>query len=311
MPLTLRDKVFADDEPVVVSICCITYNHGRFITECIEGFLDQECDFRVEIIIHDDASTDGTAQIVKEYADRHPTIIRAILQDSNQYSKAVNPYYAYVFPAARGKYIAICDGDDYWSDPAKLARQANVLDENPEVVITYGPVKAWTASGETNSYRGGAKRDLSSQELKDPRPINTLTACFRNIFQGSDPPMFLRNSPIGDLTVWGILGYHGTGRYLADMPPANYRIHDGGILSMVTRNKQLMMTALAQLNMAAYHSEKNDLEATKRSLWRLMDFINKTEFVELIDIDPNRISLISVLRLWNKHRKRRRRTKKA
>ena len=72
-----------------------------------------------------------------------------------------------------------------------------------------------------------------------------------------------------------------------------------------------LIVALAQLNIAAYHSEKNDIEAAKRSLWRLMDFINRTGVVELIDIDPNRISLTSVLRLWNKHRKRRRRTKRA
>lgn len=117
-----RDKTFDDTAPVVVSICTIAYNQHAFIKECLEGFLDQECDFRVEIDIYNDASTDGTSDIINTYAARYPKIIRTIMQDENQYSKGVNPYYAYVFPAARGAYIAIFDGDDYWSDPAKLTR---------------------------------------------------------------------------------------------------------------------------------------------------------------------------------------------
>ena len=85
MKKALRDKTFDDNMPVVVSICTITYNHSKFITECIEGFLDQECDFRVEIIIYDDAANEGTSDIIKECALKHPTMIRAILLSENQY----------------------------------------------------------------------------------------------------------------------------------------------------------------------------------------------------------------------------------
>jgi len=311
MSVMLRHKTFAETDPVVLSICCITYNHEAFIKECIERFLDQECDFRVEIIIHDDASTDKTAQIVKDYADRYPTIIRTILQDANQYSKGVNPYYAYVFPAAQGTYLAICDGDDYWSDPAKLARQVAVLEAEPETVITYGPVRAITADGVEVAYGGGARRDLTPEELKEARPINTLTTCFRNIFRDASAPVFLRNSPIGDLTVWGILGHHGSGRYLSDMPPGNYRIHEGGILSLHTPNKQNMMTALAQLSLAAYHNEQEDVEATKKSLRRVMDFINDTGIARFDDVGIDDTSLRNTLRLWNRRRKLRRSARKA
>ena len=306
MTRALRDKTFDDTVPVVVSICTITYNHCDFITECIEGFLDQECDFRVEIIVHDDASNDGTSDIIKDYAARYPTLIRTIMQSENQYSKGVNPYYAYVFPAARGNYIAICDGDDYWSDPAKLARQVAVLEAEPDTAITYGPVRAFRKTGEEVSYVGGARRDLSPEDLKAARPINTLTVCFRNIFSDAPPPVFLRNSPIGDLTVWGMLGYHGGGRYLADMPPANYRIHEGGILSLLAPRKQIMMSAIAHLNLAAYHTERGDTAAAEQSLKITMNHVNDTGMVYFYDVNISDSSFRAMLRRWNRRRKLRR-----
>lgn len=303
MPPPLRYRTFTTDEPVRVSICSITYNHRHFIEACLEGFLDQECSFRVEIVVHDDASDDGTAEIVQDYATRYPTIVRPILQVENQYSKGVNPYYAYAFPAAQGEYIAICDGDDFWSDPAKLARQVAVLDAEPTTVITYGSVRAINEHGEVKGYKGGAERDLSSDELKAANPINTLTTCFRNIFCGAPPPVFLRNSPIGDLTVWGILGYHGTGRYLADMPRANYRIHEAGVLSLLRPQEQVLMTALAQLNLAAFHRNRGDMSASKRALKSAVKFMNGTGFVHFADMEPDEISFWKMLRLWRKGRR--------
>lgn len=103
---------FIQNSPLV-SICCTTYNHENFIREAIKGFLIQKTNFPVEIIIHDDASTDGTAIIVKEYADKHPELIIPIFQKENQYSKGVKPFLNYLIPKARGKYIDVCEGDDY------------------------------------------------------------------------------------------------------------------------------------------------------------------------------------------------------
>ena len=86
MTAPLRDREFGKDEPVKVSICAITFNHQDNIVQCLEGFLDQVSDFRIEVLIHDDASTDGTADIIRDYATRYPTIFRTILQTENQYS---------------------------------------------------------------------------------------------------------------------------------------------------------------------------------------------------------------------------------
>lgn len=304
MTAALKQKTFSDAEPVRVSICCITYNHRDYIIDCIEGFLEQETDFRVEIVIHDDASTDGTAEIIRDYATKYPTIVRSILQTENQYSKGVNPYYAYVFQKARGEYLALCDGDDYWSDPLKLSRQVAVLDVEPHTVITYGSVRAFDANGTIPDYQGGIRQSVTSEQLKAGVPLNTLTTCFRNIFKGCPPPIFLRNSPIGDLTVWGILGYHGEGRYLVDLAPANYRIHENGVLSLQNANKKNLMTALAQLNLAAFHAELADVAACKRSLLKLSMFLNATNMVTFKDISPGSISFRGALRLWLQSRKR-------
>lgn len=283
----LRNKIFQEQVPVKVSICTITYNHCNYIRECIEGFLEQETDFRVEIIIHDDASNDGTTKIINEYASRYPSIIRIITQSENQYSRGVNPYYAFVFPVAQGDYIAICDGDDYWNDPNKLTTQVTLLENEKDTSIVYGPVKAIDANGNEVAHSGGARWDLSPNELKSAPAINTLTVCFRNIFKNTPPPIFLRNSPIGDLTVWCLLGYHGRGRYLADLPPATYRVHNGGILSLVDPNKQKLMSAIAYLNIAAYNSDRKDITASVNALKKAINLINRTGIAHYFDADTN------------------------
>lgn len=123
------------DTPLV-SICSITYNHAPYIRQCLDGFLMQKTKFRYEIIIHDDASTDGTTEIIKEYAEKHPDLITPISQKENQYSKGIGGMYPrFCFPHAKGKYIALCEGDDYWTDPLKLQKQVDFLETNPDYVM--------------------------------------------------------------------------------------------------------------------------------------------------------------------------------
>lgn len=118
-----------------VSICCLAYNHESFIRQCLDGFLKQKTDFEFEVLIHDDASTDNTANIIKEYEQKYPDIIRPIYQTENKYQKGEPVTRKYQFPRARGKYIAMCEGDDYWTDEYKLQKQINFLEENPEYTL--------------------------------------------------------------------------------------------------------------------------------------------------------------------------------
>lgn len=122
----------------LVSICSITYNHEPYIRQCLDGFLMQKTNFKYEIIIHDDASTDGTAEVIKEYAEKYPNLIIPIFQTENQYSKGLRGFYArFIYPIAKGKYIAICEGDDYWTDPYKLQKQVDFLEANLEYGLVY------------------------------------------------------------------------------------------------------------------------------------------------------------------------------
>ena len=122
----------------MVSICCVTYNHFEYIKDCIEGFLMQKTNFEFEIIIHDDYSADGTLEILLEYEKKYPKKFKLVLQNENQWSKGVRGIFArFTFPMAKGKYIALCEGDDYWTDPLKLQKQVDFLEENEEYAAVF------------------------------------------------------------------------------------------------------------------------------------------------------------------------------
>lgn len=120
---------------VKVSILCLAFNHKEFIAQAIEGFLKQKTTFAYEIIIHDDASTDGTTEIIREYEQKYPDLIRPIYQTENQYSKGVSINKEFFLPKMRGEYVALCDGDDYWTDPQKLQKQVDALEAHPDCLM--------------------------------------------------------------------------------------------------------------------------------------------------------------------------------
>ena len=128
-------------QEIKVSICCAVYNHEKYLRKCLEGFLKQKTNFKFEILIHDDASTDHSAEIIQEYEKRYPDIIKPIYQIENQYSKGVKIGWKYQYPRANGRYIALCEGDDYWCDETKLQRQYEEMEKNKNASICVHAVR--------------------------------------------------------------------------------------------------------------------------------------------------------------------------
>lgn len=116
----------------LVSVFCTAYNHEKYIRRCLDGFIMQKTDFPFEVLVHDDASTDRTAEIIREYEEKYPEIIKPIFQAENQYSKKVKIFSAFLLPKARGEFVACCEGDDYWTDPLKLQKQVDAMRAHPE-----------------------------------------------------------------------------------------------------------------------------------------------------------------------------------
>jgi glycosyltransferase involved in cell wall biosynthesis len=116
-----------------VSIICNTYNHEKYIEDALKGFVMQQTTFPFEVLIHDDASTDGTAAIIRKYEKKYPELIKPIYQKVNQYSQGIKITQTFQLPRAGGRYIATCEGDDYWTDPKKLQKQYEAMEAHAEV----------------------------------------------------------------------------------------------------------------------------------------------------------------------------------
>lgn len=119
-------------DDIKVSVLCTVYNHAEFLRACLDGFVMQKTNFKFEVIIHDDASTDGSADIIREYAAKYPDIFVPIYQTENQYSKGGGIAKRFMNHKVRGKYVAWCEGDDCWTHPEKLQRQVDFLDSHPD-----------------------------------------------------------------------------------------------------------------------------------------------------------------------------------
>lgn len=187
---------------ILVSIACITYNHEKYIAEALDSFLMQKVNFKYEILIHDDASTDRTAEIIKSYHEKYPDIIKPILQEENKMSKGVKKVnYKYNHCRAKGKYIAICEGDDYWSDSDKLQIQVDYLEKHPECSMCFHASDIIEGSkGKVGEIRPYNKNCISSTEdiiLGDGGFIPTNSIVYRKCAMDNAPNFYIE-APVGD-----------------------------------------------------------------------------------------------------------------
>jgi glycosyltransferase involved in cell wall biosynthesis len=215
----------------LVSVCCITYNHQDYIEECINGFLKQESDFDVEFLIHDDASTDNTQSIIKSLVGEESRF-KLILREKNIKStgKAIFPI---LFEEAQGKYIAMCEGDDYWTDPLKLQKQVDFLEENEDFVGVFhntACIDERQLNPKLEPWRTYDRDIFTARDtIRQLSLFHTSSYCFRNLdFNFS----LIVNPKIssGDMMLLGLISKYGKLKLL-DKIMSVYRKNDGGVTS--------------------------------------------------------------------------------
>lgn len=246
-----------------VSVVCITYDHERYIRDALDGFLTQETDFPIEIIVADDASTDRTPQIVGEYADRHPNVVRPILRTSNV---GVRENFSDALNRARGDYLALCEGDDYWCDPRKLAKQVDVFENHPGVSVCFHPVRMRMDEGAFEDEvfpPPGQVGDLSVNALVAWNFMQTNSVMYKRQDWYREIPdimpldhyMHVRHAAGGDIA-------------MLPEPMAVYRRHPGGLWADRHSNPALFWTKMANGHAALYEAmlELFPGDPTKRSI---------------------------------------------
>lgn len=224
----------------IVSIACITYNQENYIKDTIDGFLMQKTTFPIEIIINDDASTDNTTKFLRDYADKHPNLIIPIFQKENQYSKGINPGVKFVLPLCKGKYIALCEGDDYWIDPYKLQKQVDFLEANKDFVISHHNMKVIYENSNREPHLSNSpeqKEITTIEDLASSYFIYTASSIFRNGLIKEFPDWFYQ-SPLGDYMLYMLIAQYGKIKYFPDVMGV-YRVHENGIWSNLSDNCRL------------------------------------------------------------------------
>lgn len=251
------------DAPLI-SINVITYNHAPYIRQCLESILMQKTNFTFEILIHDDASTDGTADIIREYEALYPDIVKPVYQTENRYSKGLSISRLYQYPRIKGKYIALCEGDDYWIDPLKLQKQVDFLEQNTDYSICGG--RYWVIEGDKTDelseqpwmiskmvkYPKG--RTITLNNLFDDYLFWTLTICFRSdiiqdirkFYYTKDDVYFAASLDVGKGFIFP--DYFGV-----------YRKHAGGIWTGISwrQKKEQNQIMLRHLHPHFYHKSKS------------------------------------------------------
>lgn len=216
---------------ILLSIRCLVYNHEKFLRKTLDGFVMQKTDFLFEAVVHDDCSTDGSAKIIMEYAEKYPDIIKPIIEEENQYSKHDGSLGRILNKACVGKYIAMCEGDDYWTDPLKLQKQVDFLESHPDYSMCCHNCGLVFDGDYEPCFKAGRieDRDYLSDEIMEDWIIQTATIVFRReIIEIKHEG--IENAIYGDIILFLDCAAKGKVRGMSECM-SMYRIHSGGVTS--------------------------------------------------------------------------------
>ena len=263
----------------VVSVGIITYNHEKFIRQCLEGVMMQKTNFAFDVIVGEDCSTDNTRSIIEEFVAKYPGIIKPIYQEKNV--GGARNAYEFCYPQLTGKYIAICEGDDYWTDPYKLQKQFDFLESNPDCVMCVHRSNRVNENGEILAKRESSDevKYMSQKELFHIS-IPTLSIMFRNCIK--EIPKEVIEAQCGDAFIRGMLSTYGRAANLGFVG-AHYRIHPGGFYSSKQTVEQFLFSLHARKQMirSPYFNklQKKEIrsEYRERKVSYLFHFLKKKE----------------------------------
>jgi glycosyltransferase involved in cell wall biosynthesis len=260
-PLKLQSAGTVSLKPRL-SVICITYNHGKYLRECLDGILAQETAFDVEIIVHDDASADNSQEIIREYEKNHPEVFKTILQTTNQLGVIGGRIVLNAFSKASGDFIAYCDGDDRWTDPLKLQHQVDFLDANQDCSGCFHATRLIDNAGEVlrqDYYLPSLeKHDTSECISLLASAYSTSSLVFRREALESPPEWLCKN--LTDLFLEFQISRFGKVAFM-NRNMSDYRSHGGGIWSgrsMTNRLVELIhryKTLLEEPEFAEKHAE--------------------------------------------------------
>ena len=240
-PVRITEQVWPEGTVPVVSVFNWAYNHVGFIRESIESILMQETMFPVEIIIHDDASTDGTTEIIREYEAKYPQLFRNIIQTENQWSQGKSVMTP-MFTAPQGEFIALTHGDDYWTSPHKLQKQVEALHANPSAVGAFHSVELMHEDGSRFGQLPHSRscRVLSFEDIIAVNDRATCSMLFRHNSPGPDLA-WAEGLPMGDWPLQATLAAHAKWIFFPESM-GTYRKHRGGVWSSAQDERAMLGT---------------------------------------------------------------------
>jgi glycosyltransferase involved in cell wall biosynthesis len=212
----------------LVSVVMITYGHEKYIADAINGVLNQECNFEYELILSNDASPDNTHNIISELLSQHPKskVVKYTLHNKNI---GMMPNSLYALKLAKGKYIAFCEGDDFWTDNNKLQKQVEFLESHEDYVMSFHSVDVKLIDSNDNFFYPKPPKDiLHLRDIIREHYIPTCSLIYRREIFQNGYPKWLLNSISGDIPLEILLSSKGKTKYF-DTPMACYRRNLGGI----------------------------------------------------------------------------------
>lgn len=221
----------------IISCHIITYNQKDYISKCIEGVLMQKVNFSIEIIIGDDNSTDGTRKILKDYAKKYPDLIRLNLREVRGSGIPGKDNFVTTLAMCNGKYISLCDGDDYWTDLLKLQKQVDFLEANPDYVLCFHKVNILQDGIiKEDTITAKVPETTIITDLAKGNYIHTCSVVFRNnLF--SEFPKYFNESPVGDYFLHLLNARYGAIKYIDEIMGV-YRVHETSVWSSKTQKER-------------------------------------------------------------------------